>query len=540
MSPLANPVLLIAILVASAAFAATAVLRVLRLIRFFQLEEYQSGRFARWIIRTHNEITFVILCVVAVLLSLTVFVTEMWSIIGIAGLAVLILAVRPTDKQVNQAFKPTPRARRLRVTALIVSLLPLIIGLAIGFASQSVGSLIIGGAVTALVSNFALPIANLVNLPIEARDRAYYLNMARANLDRSGATVIALTGSFGKTSTKVYLHKILSAYKPTLATPRSFNTLMGICRAVNDLLAKTDRCDYFIVEAGAYIPGEIRRICDLVKPQISIVTTVGPMHLERFKTIENIVKAKYEIIEALPPDGIGIFNGDNEYTRGMAERGYPNNRIIVTQYDQPNARFAATDVEMIATGTRFTVHDNDAGESVPMSTPIFGSYNVNNILSAIAAARSVGMPLADIAEQVAQLEPAEHRLVRHILPNGVILIDDAYSANPQGTQMALEVLKLQESPTRIVLSAGMFELGDLHDSENEKLGERIAAVATHAILIGKEQTRPVQRGLQRAGFPPDRMIVVDTLNEAIDAYQPLLNPGDTLLLLTDLPDIYAR
>jgi UDP-N-acetylmuramoyl-tripeptide--D-alanyl-D-alanine ligase len=133
--------------------------------------------------------------------------------------------------------------------------------------------------------------------------------------------------------------------------------------------------------------------------------------------------------------------------------------------------------------------------------------------------------------------------VRRVLPDGTIIIDDAYSANPVGTQTALKVLDLQREAfpngRRIVLSSGMFELGELHESENRLLGERIAAVATDAILIGAKQVAPVVEGLQAANFPPDRMHVVDTLDEAVAIYQGTLKAGDAVLILTDLPDTYA-
>jgi UDP-N-acetylmuramoyl-tripeptide--D-alanyl-D-alanine ligase len=528
------------------------------LMRYFQLEEYKANRYLNVLWRLPQERRFVLMCGVAVILQVVLLLASGSSfvILSLSGaLALALRQQRPTSGDPRQRFTPTPRARRLRATGLVVgTLLPTLSGLwlvqgvapyaawppdlmaAYGNAAQGAA---FAGALNLLLIPLALPLANLLNFPIEERERRYWLRLARANLDRSGATIIALTGSYGKTSTKHYLQHILSGKFTALMTPRSYNTLMGVCRVINDLLAKGDLYDYFIVEAGAYIPGEIARICQLVRPQISVVIAVGPMHLERFGSLDNIVKAKYEIIESLPSDGVGVFNADDPRVLGMASRGYPARRVLVTQQGAAGARLAATDVQMTAEGMRFTVRDVETGEQADMHMPLYGEHNVTNVLLAMAVARHVGMSLSEIAPRVATLEPAEHRLVRRVLPNGVILIDDAYSANPVGTQMALRVLASQGSQHRVVVTSGMFELGPLHEEENRKLGERIAAVATHVYLIGEAQTAPLRQGLTSAQFPPDRLSVVGTIQDAIAAYEGLLEAGDTLLLLTDLPATYG-
>jgi len=197
---------------------------------------------------------------------------------------------------------------------------------------------------------------------------------------------------------------------------------------------------------------------------------------------------------------------------------------------------------MIAEGLAFDVRDNATGEQASMRAPLYGEHNITNILMAMAVARHLGMSFPEIAMRVATLEPAEHRLHRQVLPDGTVIIDDAYSANPVGTQTALQVLAPQNNKPdarRIVLSAGMFELGPISDAENRKLGERMADVATDVILIGSAQTKPVQEGLASKHFPADHLHVVNTLNEAVTIYRSLLRPGDALLVLTDLPDVYA-
>ena len=409
-----------------------------------------------------------------------------------------------------------------------------------GIAIVLISWCIIVGPFTYVLTRFNLPIANAINWPIEEAFRQYYLSRARRYLKRSGATVIAITGSYGKTSTKHYLNHILEGRFRVLMTPKSYNTLLGISRVINDVLAKDVSYEYFIVETDAYFVGENARICKLVNPQMGMIMTVGPMHLERLGSMENIEKAQYEVIEALPPDGAGFFNGDDPAVRAMAGRGYPQTTITVTKAGVPGARLEALNVRMTAEGLDFDVRDNQTGESRAMHAPLYGDHNVTNILMAAAVAHYLGMSLAEIGMRVTTLEPAEHRLIRRVMPDGIILIDDTYSANPVGTQTALGVLALHtNSLHRVVVSSGMFELGAVSDQENRKLGERIAAVATDAILIGAAQTKAVKEGFVNCNFPPDHLHVVSTLNEAVEIYKGILRPGDALLMLTDLPDTYA-
>ena len=152
--------------------------------------------------------------------------------------------------------------------------------------------------------------------------------------------------------------------------------------------------------------------------------------------------------------------------------------------------------------------------------------------------RPRGLTLADVAGRVRTLQPAEARLVRNVLPNGMTLINDAYSANPVGVLSSLRVLGMHNSGRRLLVTPGMVELGHLHEEENHKLGQAAAQHATDVILVGPEQTQPVKEGLLEAGFPPAQLQVMETVTEAIEWYQQHLGAGDTVLLLNDLPDTY--
>jgi UDP-N-acetylmuramoyl-tripeptide--D-alanyl-D-alanine ligase len=320
---------------------------------------------------------------------------------------------------------------------------------------------------------------------------------------------------------------------------------MGVCIAINNDLANDYSIDYFVCEMGAYIPGEIQAICDLTHPTISIVVEVGPQHLERFGTLENIAIAKYEIIKALPPDGVGIFNWDNAYVRDMYARGYPATCLAVSRQLDPNdlppdpPRYIASDIDEQLDGLRFTVHDIETRQSARFKTPLLGLHNVTNILLATAVGVHEGIPLADIARRVRTLQPAESRLARSVDANGVTILNDAYSANPVGIVHALRVLSMHPADRRLLITPGMVELGPLEAQENRKLGEIAAQHATDVILVGAAKTAPIEEGLRQAGFPSDHVRVVETLREGMNWYQSNLKRGDVVLFLNDLPDTYS-
>ena len=534
-----------------------ACLRVFRQARFYQIEEYMSLRYLRWLfaarqrwLPTRPLLAFVLGCVFVFTMS-----EAPNSILpGIIGIVAALIAVYPpAEREVKKKFRATARAKRLLGTAtaivmLLLVLLPLLYLLNRVSLESSLDLSVIAVSMVGFVAFFAAPfvliIADVLMTPVEAWFRRRFIARARRVLDEVHPLVIGITGSYGKTSTKSYLAHILNGRFKAYATPKSYNTLMGICLAINDDLANDRSIDDFIVEMGAYVPGEIARICDLTHPQIGVVVEVGPQHLERFGSVENIVTAKYELIKALPPDGVGVFNWDNPHVREMCERGYPQTRIAVSREMDPanvpagGPRFIASDIQESLDGLRFTVHDVEKNEQQVFVTPLLGLHNVTNLLLATAVAVQQGMPLREIARRVSGLQPAESRLVRQTTAQGITIINDAYSANPVGAVQALRVLGMHSGGRRLLITPGMVELGAMMESENRKLGQAAAEYATDVILVGK-QTEPIREGLLSASFPEDRLQTVSTLSEAVEWYQRNLMAGDSVLFLNDLPDTYS-
>ncbi|MDL1901909.1 UDP-N-acetylmuramoyl-tripeptide--D-alanyl-D-alanine ligase [Anaerolineae bacterium CFX9] len=548
---------LLPIIILSLIWLAGTCLRIYRQARFFQIEEYMSQRYVRWLfgarsrwLPTRPVLAWFISSILIVLLSEAPGPFVPWMV---AVIAAVIAVIPPGEGEIKKAFRRTRRAMRMLGAAFLLAALLIAAGsvlLALRFGETGAPEFLFVftgtlGVVALIAAPFLLIAGSLLMTPIEALIRQRFIAKARRTLKEIDPVVIGITGSYGKTSTKAYLSHILNGRYHAYPTPKSYNTLMGVCLAINTDLAQDRRVEYFVCEMGAYIPGEIARICKLTHPKISIVVEVGPQHLERFGSLENIAIAKYEIVTALPPDGTAIFNWDNEYVRQMYERGYPQTRLAVSKRIDPaqvppgGPRFIATDISETLEGLRFVVHDVERGEQAEFNTTLLGEHNVTNILLATAVAVHEGMPLREVAARCRSLQPAESRLVRQVTPEGITIINDAYSANPVGVISSLRALALHQTGRRLLITPGMVELGDLMESENRRLGERAAQYATDVILVGSVRTAPIRTGLLDAGFDAERVRSVETLTEAVEWYKRNLKPGDTVLFLNDLPDTYS-
>lgn len=524
-------------------------LRAYKQARFYQIEEYKMGRYARWWVKVRDRFAPSRPLVVTAIGLVMIFIFSEASgsaLPMIIGMIVASIANIPPDEgEIKKKFRHTPRANRLLgATWLWITASFIVIAIitsrieSMRFATLFV---MIAGLIGHLIAPFYLMLGNITTMPIESFLRGRFVASAKNVMKQINPTVIGITGSYGKTTTKVFLTDILNGRYKAYPTPKSYNTMMGVCIAINNDLKNDFSIDYFVVEMGAYIRGEIQRICDLTPPHISIVVEVGPQHLERFGSLENIAIAKYEIIKGLPPDGVGVFNWDNLYVREMYNKGYPKTRLAISKTVSPQnppdgVRFIGSDITETLNGLSFIVTDAERGESAQFETSLMGEHNVTNILLSVAVAVHEGMKLRDIAQRVKNLRPAESRLVKQTI-GGITIINDAYSANPAGVVSALKALSLH-SGRKLVITPGMVELGELHYPENYKLGELLTQYATDVILVGTDQTKPIFDGLKASGFADDHLQVVDELREAISWYQAHLVAGDTVLFLNDLPDTY--
>lgn len=373
-------------------------------------------------------------------------------------------------------------------------------------------------------------------IPIEKTINKKYWNEAASILNSMpDLTVIGITGSYGKTSTKHYLHRILSEEFEVLMTPGSYNTTLGVIRTVREMMKPYDKI--FICEMGAKQKGDIKEICDLVHPRIGILTAVGPMHLESFKTMENVQSTKFELIDALPKDGLAIINNDFEFCANRVVSNVESRRYSISPDNAKDVAYVAEDIKYSADGTTFIVKGPD-GYCLPLSTRLVGACNISNLLGAIIVAIYLGVSKEHITYAVGKIEQVEHRLSIKKTPGGVTIIDDAFNSNPQGSKMALEVLSGFKSGKRIIVTPGMIELGDRQSELNMILGTEIAKSADVAIIVGEYNRKSLVEGIRKEHFNDENLYEVANFKDAQDLLSSLLRSGDTVLYENDLPDTF--
>ncbi len=381
---------------------------------------------------------------------------------------------------------------------------------------------------------FAVILANIINIPIEKSVNYYFYRKAQKKLKSlNHLDVIGITGSYGKTSSKNILNDVLSIKYNCLPTPKNYNTPTGLMITVNNYLDKFN--DYFIAEMGACKKGEIKELCNLVHPKYGILTKVGVAHLETFKTEENIQKTKFELIESLPSNGIGILNADDE--KQVSYQLKNNVKVLWIGIDnRKKCDVYATNIQLSSEGTTFDCHIKGKKKKITFTTKLLGKANIYNILAAIALGNALGLTENELKLGVKKVQPVEHRLQLKRYYD-MYLIDDAYNANPEGAKMALDVLNLMPGK-KIVISSGMIELGGMGDVLNKELGSYMANVVDMAILIGENQTKKVCEGLLEKKFKKENIIIFNDIQEAISYIQKLKEKDAYILLQSDLPDAF--
>lgn len=547
---------LILLVLSLASWLAATIRHLIYVLPFFQQHEYDNARFLKWSISGWRRLVWPIELALALILIL--FSVSFGHLRGSGVLLVAVLAwvsaiivghMLNTKGQVA-IVKPlvyTARVRRLIAGALMVVLAEAVVlfGFVYGFSLADFhrGSYSLGNAILYLTSLillaqlacFNILIANVLLFPVEEMIRRRYVRAAQRRIRLINPVVIGITGSYGKTSTKEILAHILASKHSVLKTPKSYNTLMGICKVIREELEPQH--EYFVVELGAYKRGEIAALCRLVKPQIGILTAVGPQHLERFKTIENVARAKNELIEALPPGGIAIFNGDDPICVRLSQEADAHVRLYGLLPGEGAKDLIGQNVTVDLDGTRFEiVHGGESPQAA--RTTLLGRHNISNILGAILAAMECGIMLRESIRSLITLHPVEHRLQLVKGSGGITYIDDAYNANPVGAAEALDVLAGLEG-RKILVTPGFVELGSLESEENRKLGRKAACVCDYVFLVGDaNRVADILGGLQQEGFDRNRVFVLENLNQVRHKLKDMARPGDLILFENDLPDIY--
>lgn len=445
-------------------------------------------------------------------------------------------SIKKSSSAVKKALVFTDRAKRLYTANLVLNvLIMLLISFIMNLSIPGVLIVIVSLGILYYFQAITMLISTMIMAPIEKKiNMGFYISAQNKVKSREDLKVIGITGSFGKTSTKFVIGTILSEKFNVLNTPESYNTPMGLSKVINNDLRPDHQV--FVAEMGAKVIGEIREVAELAQPHIGVITSIGPVHIETFKNIDNIMKTKYELIEELPTDGVAVFNYDNEYIKKLADKTFKE-KILYGLENIEGLDIYADDIVVSELGSTFTLKDKE-GNSIRCTTKLLGKHNIYNILAGASVAKSLGLSFEEISRGISKIEPIPHRLNIINSGNGIIIIDDAFNSNPIGAKAALDVLGQFKEGKKIIVTPGMIELGEMEEVANREFGVNIGKVCDYVILVGEKRTVPIYEGLMETNYNKSNIFIVNNLDEASVQIGKLARPKDVVLFENDLPDNY--
>jgi UDP-N-acetylmuramoyl-tripeptide--D-alanyl-D-alanine ligase len=496
----------------------------LRWLRVAQREHYLPGlvtRFAgRWIATSAANRALTAVAVLGLIGTAVGVAPAALLCAGAAAVGPIGLTLRGRTSKLAW----TGRLRRLAAASALVAAVAIALGSIGGWRWSVLAAAVVVGAAPLVVDAGAA-----LALPVERRLTLPFIRQATQRLRAVRPLVVAITGSYGKTSTKGYVAHLLGANFAVTPSPASFNNRAGLARAINEHLSPG--AEVFVAEMGTYGPGEIADLCRWIPPQISIITAIGPVHLERMKSERRIAEAKSEILGPAPTV---VLNVDHPLLAELAERSATQGKRVW----RASASDESADVVVERHGAGLVVRarpgpgQGDLGlvaelEQVEAST--------TNVACAVAVALELGVPVGVIAQRLAGIPTAPHRRSVQTGAGGAAIIDDTYNSNPAGAAAALAVLAGQGSPTgrRVVVTPGMVELGPEQQPRNATFAAACAEAASDLVIVGRTNAKALAAGAAGTSL---RVHHVADRTEAVAWVSAQLGPGDAVLYENDLPD----
>lgn len=497
-------------------------------MHMLQAQRYQNASLRRDLQRYHGMLTAEILVAVGFFalnwflpVILSFFIQKEafreslsnWLVLALfVGVTVLIYFQKKSIPQ-RKPFSFTRRIARLTGCVMLLNLAALLLLSFLGLSPY----ILFAGA------DYAVLAAAIIMRPIEDRINAGFYKSAQQKLATAPKLIrIGITGSYGKTETKIILKTILSEKYRVLSTPPSFSTAMGISRVVNEQLKPGHQV--FIAEMGAQQKGEIKDLAKLVRPQIGVLTCIGEAHLDSFGSVETIAQTKFELIQSLKDKGMAFFGSDGSYGDRLYGLCKAEKYRASAGGDLP-CYMRAEHLETSVRGTRFELICED-GQRAWVQAKLLGSFAVRNIALAAAVAKKLGLSMEEIVRGIEKIRPIRHHL--QLMPGEINLIDDSLNANEAAAIEALHVLSDMPG-RRILVTAGLSEASRGIEDANYAFGMQISGCADYVILIGPEDTRSVMRGLMKSGFPKSSVRMVRDEYDAAAMVKELAAAGDTVL-----------
>lgn len=394
-----------------------------------------------------------------------------------------------------------------------------------------------------ILSPLIISLAILVFQPFFVLARNNILEEAREkikkfNMPGGGLTIIGITGSYGKTSTKEFLKTILSSKFNVLATSDHKNSEIGIAQTILEDL--NENHNIFIVEMGAYNKGGIKLLCDIAKPKIGIVTGVNEQHLSTFGSMEKLLSAEggRELVNSLPKGGMIILNGDNKYCLDLYKnigKSYLaiNKKIYTLNPYKIKSDIWTENVEVKKESLDFVAITKNK-EMVHFDVDVLGKQNIQNLLAAVLAAKELGMSLEEISTACKNIRQEQAGIVLKSGVHGLNIIDSSYSSNPDGVMADLDYLKAFEGKKAVVMPC-LIELGKKSAKIHEEIGKKIAEVCDMAIITTKDKFEEIKMGAVMIGTPEDKILLCNEPKDILSHITTICKEGDAVLLEGRVP-----
>ncbi len=524
-------------------------------VYLWQLKNYHVGRFVDHF-RTHQgkKIFFNTLYLVKLFLLFLLFINPVFLYI------VLFTYVAENSIFFLQIYKKNVRLPKFTLKAILLTTI-----LCAGVLVFGVGTyyylLSVKAVFYLLVFDILLPVfvsvIVLLAQPFFVMARTRILKKAKEKMKKfPRLKVIGITGSYGKTSTKEFLTTILSSKFNVLSTPDHKNSEIGIAQTILQNL--TGKHEIFIVEMGAYNKGGIDLLCDMVRPNIGLVTGVNQQHLATFGSLENLLSAEggRELANRLSQHGVMILNGDNAHCldlykniMGKKTGGTGKSALLyAVKKDKLESDIWNEDLEIKKHSISFIVAVREIwlgqvisrkAEMAHFNVNVVGGHNIQNMLGAILAAKELGMSLEQISLACKNIKPEQAGITLKKAKYGISIIDSSYSSNPDGVTADLDYLHIFEG-RRVVVMPCLIELGKKSKEVHYQIGKKIAEICDLAIITTRDQFEQIKKGAMENGMSEEGIILCDSPSEIWGHVTTFCKAGDAVLLEGRVPGELIR
>ncbi|MEN2494391.1 MAG: UDP-N-acetylmuramoyl-tripeptide--D-alanyl-D-alanine ligase [Hyphomicrobiaceae bacterium hypho_1] len=520
-------------LAAYAAFIFFSLYRLLRYLHIFQQDEYNTVRFAFWLVTKmafdkRVSATLIFLEISNKFIQNVTLVPTFLETVLVTLLFIVAGVKEPNPLRVaKKRLVLTKRLKRLLATSMILTFIT-------AYVATTIGSSI-AWLVAVQFIQLIIILANWLLKPIEICIQKSFKTAAKNRFCEIAPCTVGITGSFGKTSVKHILGHILQMNTNAQFTPGSINTVMGIARVINEKLE--DNCRYFLAEMGAYGIGSISRLCTFIPPKHGIITSIGEAHYERFKDLETVSKAKFELAQAVSRLDGKVVLDESVLEHISAYKFVEQNRkmfIIVGMKSMADIKILS--IEQTMQGLYVKIYF-EANEYL-LFAPIYGLHHARNMVLASAMALNLGFSIERIIQSLRTTPQISHRLEVKKHSCGATYIDDSYNANPNGISNGLDLLQVlrNENGRRILITPGIIELGTIHDEVHCKLGKKAALATDITVVVNPERVEAFLKGFKSVDGS-GQLFTCDKFSDAQTWIGLNLRPYDTLLIANDLPDL---